>query len=529
MYFVVIMAFALVLSDDLPPRQLNIFRDVSHFAPTVQLSTIVLVIGQVLLAGVVAFHFRRRTIADLDGTLAGHDRASRRFARGQSFLLGLLSGSLAFTLICTPWAQIVRHANGWNLDRIPLFGDMMLIAPFFISVTLIWVILYAAELRLKTSALGGTTDQDASKHPGDGVPGQSATLEALETARRERVAPESSLGAYLLDKFRHHMMIIAAPMMLIVLAKHFTDRLRPDLFRATGLPWLSDALLGTASILVLVIAPLMLRYIWATQPLPAGPLRDRFERTCRRIGLRYREILLWHTHGMTVNAAVMGFIPQLRYILVSDALLETLSEEEIEAVFGHEAGHVHHWHLPFFGAFAATSMYLSGGAVMLLDQANIVRDYGLLQLVGLAVLLIIWLFGFGWLSRRFERQADLFGVRCITPDVEACLAWCPVHGARQTSGICVTAANIFGRTLSKIASLNGIPRRAPSWRHGSIESRCRLIEHLVAEPTALSRFDRSLIRLKLGLFLLTLLGTIGAGIVYYDGIARALGWRSTLG
>jgi STE24 endopeptidase len=198
-----------------------------------------------------------------------------------------------------------------------------------------------------------------------------------------------------------------------------------------------------------------------------------------------------------------------------------MDDEEIEAVFGHEAGHVHHWHLPFFGLFALASMYVTGGVLELLVRGRVIADSGILQLVGLAVLLGLWLFGFGWLSRRFERQADLFGVRSVTPDIRNCLSGCPIHGERQTSGVCVTAANLFGRTLSKIAGLNGIPRSAPSWRHGSIESRCQLIEHFAQDAAAVSRFDRQLWRLKAGLFAAGLVGTIAAGVVYYGEIERA--------
>src|SRR5262249_44127193 len=120
------------------------------------------------------------------------------------------------------------------------------------------------------------------------------------------------------------------------------------------------------SIGVLLLSPVILRYVWSTQRLPDGPLRERFSRTCQRIGLRYREILLWRTHGLAVNAAVMGFIPSLRYILVSDALLQTMTDEEIEAVFGHEAGHVQHWHLHFFALFALLSSYVAGTVLFLL-------------------------------------------------------------------------------------------------------------------------------------------------------------------
>lgn len=529
MYFVIIMAYALVLSEDLPPRQLNLFRDRPASDSSVVGATLAFVGLQVALIAGIAYLARRRTLAAIDGTSTGQNLAIRRFARSQFLLLGLFAGSLLSTLILTPWATIVRSPGCWNLDRFVLVGDLLLLVPFFLTLTLAWALQYRAELALKEDFLGGhrpPSAHDASTEVGP--VGSNAAAEALAAARRTAPNPDRSIGAYLLDKFRHHVLVIAAPMTLIVFVKHFTDGMRPYLFRMTGLPWLSDALLGLASIVVLVLAPVMLRYVWSTEPLPAGPLRERFEQTCRRIGLRYREILLWHTHGMTVNAAVMGFIPPLRYILISDALLETMDEEEIEAVFGHEAGHVHHWHLPFFGAFAATSMYLSGGVVLMMERFGMVRDQALLQLGGLGALLLVWLFGFGWLSRKFERQADLFGVRCVTPDVRECLQWCPVHGTSQTSGLCISAANLFGRTLSKIASLNGIPRRAPSWRHGSIESRCRLIEQMACDPAALAHFDRILVRIKAGLALATLIGTIIAAAVYYDSIARAIGWLASV-
>ena len=503
MYFVVIMAFALVLSSDLPTRGLDVFSGRSPAERTVGLATMTLALGQVLVVAGAALFFRRRTLLRMDATDADHDDIVRRYSRTQTWLIGIISMALVATMVCTPWARLVREV--WDLDRFPLVGDLMLLLPFFASLTLVWIVQYPVEVRLKKTALAG---------PGE----DSNELEPFASH------PDNSLGSYLFDKYRHQILVIAAPMIVIVFAKHFTDKYRLDLLKS--LPWMGDAILGVISVLVLVAAPVMLRYVWATEPLAPGPLRDRFERICARIGLRYREILLWKTHGLTVNAAVMGFIPQIRYVLVSDALVESMSDEEIEAVFGHEAGHIKHWHLPFFGAFAAVSMYVSGGLVMLIESSGGVRDSGMLQMIGLGALLAIWLFGFGWLSRRFERQADLFGVRCVTPDVKECRTWCLVHGEPRSEGVCVSAANLFGRTLLKIAALNGIPRRAPSWRHGSIESRCRLLERLSSSPNECAKFDRKLLNIKKGLALLTLIGTIGGVAVYYDSVARALGWST---
>ena len=58
---------------------------------------------------------------------------------------------------------------------------------------------------------------------------------------------------------------------------------------------------------------------------------------------------------MIVNAAVMGIVAPLRYVLITDAMIEQMDDTKIEAVFGHEAGHVKHHHIPCFLLFALTS------------------------------------------------------------------------------------------------------------------------------------------------------------------------------
>ena len=96
-------------------------------------------------------------------------------------------------------------------------------------------------------------------------------------------------------------------------------------------------MLGLVAVAIFLASPVLLRRIWSTTPLPDGPLRTKLLKLCNRIGLRVAEILIWHTDGVMVNAAVVGLVPRMRYILLSDTLLEAMTEDEIEAVFGHEA------------------------------------------------------------------------------------------------------------------------------------------------------------------------------------------------
>ena len=419
MYFVIIMAFALVLSDTLPPDRCNLFPDLPVTRGKSLFGTLGIVFGQILLVYVGALWARGRARCKLDGTLSGHDAAADSFAFFQQAALFVLAAMLILTMVFTPWPTLVRI--GWGLGKVPLVGDLLLLAPLATSFLIIWIVLYPLEMRLRAEYLPDAPpveSPESANPPATAQPPATPNhaLATLDAAKKRKKTSPHALGGYLLDKFRHQVLILAVPMSIIVLAKHlinnYGDRLvpLPNSVILRGL--ILNTALGTVSVCVLALAPLMLRYIWATEPLPAGPLRDRFTSTCRGIGLRYREILLWHTHCMAVNAAVMGFVAPLRYILVSDALLETMDEDEIEAVFGHEAGHVRHWHLPYFGVFAIISMYAAGGVMHLLffigrrvqDKGlnpGILQDQGLLQLTALVVLLAMWLFGFSCLSRKF--------------------------------------------------------------------------------------------------------------------------------
>ena len=113
----------------------------------------------------------------------------------------------------------------------------------------------------------------------------------------------------------------------------------------------------------------------------------------------------------------------------------------------------------------------------------------------------------------------------MTPDVKECVDRCPVHGATRESGICVSAVNLFGRTLGRIADLNGIPRDAPSWRHGSIQSRCQLLERFAGDANAVQRFDRTIFYIKVTMLALTAVGTVIAVILYYEPVMKGMGWR----
>ena len=60
-------------------------------------------------------------------------------------------------------------------------------------------------------------------------------------------------------------------------------------------------------VVLLGLFPVLLRHVWRTRPLEPGRLRTRLEAAAARHGFRARDILVWQTGSMVVNAAVAGF------------------------------------------------------------------------------------------------------------------------------------------------------------------------------------------------------------------------------
>lgn len=498
MQFIVFAAFAIVLSvpvDGPPWRTLH--------SPA---WTAILVVGQVVLVGLVGGVTARSVKGKLEREPAWLPSAQQRLARGGVVIRTILLSTFAASMYLTDWSRYVRSVP--SLARVYGLDEMVMLLPFLVAVLVSWIALYPADRGIRQVAL-------------------EARLWASQPSR-----PVWRLSHYLLFMFRHHVLVILLPMLPIVMAidmvstEHFGGWLR----RRSGLIWADQAVLVAVAGVVFFFVPVVLRYVWHTKPLPASDLRARLEAMCRRIGLRYREILLWESDGMVVNAAVMGLLWPVRYILLSDGLLETLDDRKVEAVFGHEVGHVRHHHITFYLLFAILSMLIVGGVNELvvrgwpdlIERYPQTRDY--LQVTAMGLIVLVWGVAFGPVSKRFEWQADLFGARRVTPPPDACDRPCLLHGtaglpvpevAQSERLVCATAAHIFGEALHSIAVLNGIPIEARSWRHSSIGNRIRLLREYALHPEAVARLGRAVVTIKTALIIGTAVGLVIAAYLYW--------------
>ena len=417
-----------------------------------------MIVGTIMLASWLTAWLISRVLAwqmirDPDrriGILRGYGRWRRWH------LIGLLAAYLA-SLYWLGWGHVVidawksaiaRLSDTANPNLLP-GAEIAILAPFLIGLLLAWERFYQVERT------------------------------AYDLTHLDHFIPRFS---YLLLQVRHQMLLVMPPMLLLLL-QQFLFTAFPSLQEESYLP---AAILGVMLVAAFISMPLLLRLFLGLKPLPPGPLRDRLEHTARRLGFGYSNVLVWHTRHLFANAMVTGFVPWVRYIVLTDRLIDELTPDEIEAVFGHEVGHIKHHHLLFYLAFFLASFLLlsmvwdqllewarqSGMTVLELAE----QPEGTLQMVSsflkLGLLAVYTLLFFGFISRRCERQADLFGASTVSTD-------------------------IFISALEKVADINGIPRHRSgnwllSWQHPTIAQRVEFLMEMGDHPDRIPHFHRSI-------------------------------------
>lgn len=433
-----------------------------HAAAFVLFSAMALSGGVILWGNLCATRLRRTGRARWIGSAQRAGSASRVCA-------ALVN---AFGVLALGWLDAVRDALGdWVL-----VDEAAALAPalgvFFAS----WLAFGPIDRLLWEGSLIRTLDDGAPLHPPRGP------------------------WRYALDQARHQGAIVLVPLAIIW---SWSEGIGKVVSRA-GVTIDTDAealALSAAQFIGVIIAfvvtpPIMMR-IWRTVPLGTGELRDRLTGLCRRHRVRCRDIRVWMTDGMMLNGAVMGIFRPVRYILLTDALLESLPADQVEAVAAHEIAHIRRKHLPWLLGAMLVAIWFGGAAVLvpfdLLTAAlglNLIgspADYAA-QALGAALSIVCAVLAFGVVSRAFERQADAFAAQSMSG-----LDTPHAAGARITPE---AAASMAG-ALDAVARLNAIPAQRFFWRHGSIGGRRRRILDLAGAPVDFTAADRSARRLKI--------------------------------
>jgi STE24 endopeptidase len=347
-----------------------------------------------------------------------------------------------------------------------------------------------------------------SQFPADRALREQSMLFALEDDLPVHAPP--AFAGYFASQLRLQVLFTLIPIAMILILR---DLMMIVLLR-TGIIARDSAaeamlLLGCSAI-VFLVSPAILKHVLRTQPLPRSPLRSKLEEMCQRCGLRYRDILLWRTDNNMGNAAVMGILPWVRYILLSDLLLETMSDEQIEAVFAHEAGHIVHKHMAWYVVLVFILMLAMTAPAEAIKTH--IEAFGLprwaasrvdlaIEAAGVAIFFAM----FGLLSRRFERQADVYAARTMqgsgdkvgsdTVTASMPLTLSPSHPITLSAHSYVGeyGAAVFASALQRVAIVNNIPIGARNFSHGSIAARMKYLHDLSADPARTGQFDRTML------------------------------------
>lgn len=409
---------------------------------------------------------------------------------GKTYRLSVVA-AYAVVLFGLDWPAL---AAGWAPRgpwEVPAF--LVTVAPFVILLMVAWTALFWADRRLRALM--------------------------FERAGAYVAVRSWTLPRYLEFMSRQYLLVVLVPAVVLMGIRDVVGWWLgpPETAPASAL-----VVLATLMAAVLLAGP-WVRFCWRTEPLPEGLLRDRLLALADRAGIRVGNILVWRTNLSIVNGCMVGAVGPLRYILITDALLLSLSAEEVEAVFAHEVAHVRYRHVMLYLLMGAAGMSLAillGEAALILVP-SIWTVYGVLA----AVVLVYWGLGFGFVSRRCERECDLYAVRATV-----CPAGCspPDAGARTReadspdvdpcdatpTSICEHRVGTFVTALRRIARLNGAAERARGWRHFSIARRCEFLLDVLARPGSAAEVQRRQRRLKTAIVGVAALAAVVVGAFF---------------
>jgi len=240
---------------------------------------------------------------------------------------------------------------------------------------------------------------------------------------------------------------------------------------------------------LVLLMPVLIRWCWGLRPLLSREADRAIQEELQANGVSVASVLAWPEH-MTgvVTAGVIGVLPGFRYLLFGNLLAAALTPQEIRSITAHEAAHLRFRHPAYYVLAVLACILLVQSVSQGIQLAGLVLGNpvpGWAALFGeLAGLLLLLRFGFGAMSRHFEREAD--------------------GHAYTRQGL-----DAFQTALGKVGKLNGIPTEINNWHHFGISHRIGYLAQVQVNPRRLGEHARTVHRLKL---LWVLLFVAGVGL-----------------
>lgn len=228
--------------------------------------------------------------------------------------------------------------------------------------------------------------------------------------------------------------------------------------------WIIGGGLVTGVILAL---PILLIWILRARPIEDPGLLDLLGALCKRAGCYcYRFCAVPTQPAGVLNAFITG-LGRAKAVFFTDELLR-LGVTSTATVFGHELGHAKRHHIIWMATFMLS--YIICTAFLI--------EEGFMTPPGLLPLVLLCVGALGFISRRFELEADLIGAElCGDP-------W------------------LFCQTLERACLAGGYRRERRSLRHLSVADRVSFIHKAFGSEAARGRFLQRLKGIKVVISLL---------------------------
>lgn len=213
-----------------------------------------------------------------------------------------------------------------------------------------------------------------------------------------------------------------------------------------------------------LMLPRLISWSWDTAPFPEGPQGELLRSVATRAEFKPRDLRVWRTGNLIANATIIGARRGGHVVLFSDQLLSILNSRELCAVYGHEIGHAKRGHVVAFLSWTAAFFFIGEAAT-----TDVLVAHGVVMgaMVG-AAFAAAWFITFGWLSRRFELEADLFSLESVGDLAALVSALERVGGGNSSRG---------------------------GWRHFSVQRRVHFLGRAASDEPFVERF-----RGRLGMF-----------------------------
>lgn len=415
-------------------------------------------------------------------------RAERLLSVSRSAVVGMH----AYGVFVLGWTESARAAVG----GVPVIDDLMVAGPALVALVLLFAGYAPMQKRLREAVLFRFL------HEGRPI-GRAMTRWQL-----------------VWEHVRHSILLALVPLLLLrIWIECGGIGVRGLGFTGEVAGWIELAWQIVGVFAVLAFSPWLLRFVWDTVPLEGGELRDRVERVLARNRVSARNVLVWQTSSGVLNGALMGVVPMARYVLFTDALLQLLPVRQVEAVAAHEAGHGRLKHLPWLLGSMMTAALLFAMAFEVLARAWELPQTVEWSLVGVASSVLGAVLTLGFVSRRFELQADAFAVADLSRNPEPVVTEeFGVSPSVASDAVTTESVAAMNAALGAVSELNGVPRHRFTWRHGTIAWRQEHLESLVGTRLDSLPIDRVVRWIKRA----TLLGVVLAvGLIVVMGVLPA--------